>query len=135
MTVIDASVYVAALRENEPAHNESRAWFQRAVASGEPLAAPMVLLAEVGGALARRARSPQPAREVVEELETGELIALYPIGSDLAGRAAVLAAEHFLRGCDAIYVALAEQLGEPLVTLDEEQLARGAAVVTTIRPQ
>ena len=52
----------------------------------------------------------------------------------LAEQAAAIAAEHRIRGCDALYVALADMLSEPLVTLDRQQLERGAAVVTTRRP-
>jgi len=45
-----------------------------------------------------------------------------------------LAAEHRIRGCDAVYVALARQLDMPLITLDRQQLERGAAVVATRVP-
>ncbi len=53
----------------------------------------------------------------------------------MAERAAAIAANHQIRGCDALYVALAEELGDYLVTLDQQQLERGTAVVTTHRPQ
>jgi predicted nucleic acid-binding protein len=52
----------------------------------------------------------------------------------LAQRAAAIAADHQIRSCDAIYVALAQQLGTELVTLDQQQLERGVAVVTTRIP-
>ena len=39
-----------------------------------------------------------------------------------------------IRGCDAVYVALAEALDEPLVTFDEQQAARAAGVVRVLRP-
>ncbi|VAW32016.1 hypothetical protein MNBD_CHLOROFLEXI01-1947 [hydrothermal vent metagenome] len=35
---------------------------------------------------------------------------------------------------DALYVALAEQLDAELVTLDQEQLVRGTAVISTRQP-
>lgn len=39
-----------------------------------------------------------------------------------------------LKGADSIYVALAKQLGVPLVTFGNEQLTRPASVIATIRP-
>jgi hypothetical protein len=39
-----------------------------------------------------------------------------------------------MRGCHAIYVATAEALDEALVTLDQDQMDCGAAVVRTRRP-
>jgi len=45
-----------------------------------------------------------------------------------------IAAEHRIRGCDAIYIALAEQLNDSLVTLDRQQLERAADIVTTHEP-
>lgn len=133
--VIDASVYISALRGGEAVHAKSSAWLARAVTSKEPLAAPAIFLAEVGATLARRSGDTNLAQEVITRLEATGVIVLHPVGPDLARRAAALASQHRLRGCDAIYVALAQQLGETLVTLDEEQLARGTAVVTTVRPQ
>jgi predicted nucleic acid-binding protein len=59
---------------------------------------------------------------------------MYPVTFGLAERAAEIAAEYKIRGCDAIYVALAEQLGEELVTLDNEQLTRSTAVISARRP-
>jgi predicted nucleic acid-binding protein len=52
----------------------------------------------------------------------------------MAERAAGIAVEHGIRGCDAVYVALAEQFGDVLVTLDRQQLERGAAVAPVREP-
>jgi len=52
----------------------------------------------------------------------------------LGGLAAQLAADHALRGADAVYVAAALRLGLPLVTLDGEQLQRAEAVISTLSP-
>ena len=45
-----------------------------------------------------------------------------------------VAARHRLRGADEVYVATASLFAAELVTLDKEQLARGAGVVRTFRP-
>jgi predicted nucleic acid-binding protein len=61
-------------------------------------------------------------------------LSLHEVDIELAGQAADIAIEARLRGCDAVYVALAAQLGERLVTLDAEQLEPAGAVVTVGRP-
>jgi predicted nucleic acid-binding protein len=70
----------------------------------------------------------------VQQLARSEVIELIPVTLAVAERAALIAAEHRIRGCDAVYVALAEQLSDALVTLDRQQLERGAAVVPVRAP-
>lgn len=59
---------------------------------------------------------------------------LVPLDAALARLAASLASQYSLRGADAVYVATARRLKAPLITLDDEQLRRGQAVVTTAAP-
>ena len=135
MAVIDASVYVALINAQEPEHAASWAWFEAAREAREPLAAPVILLAEVAAALSRGVGDPpQLALQVVRQLEGASVIELVPVTPPLASRAAAIAASQRIRGCDAIYVALAEQMGARLVTLDAQQLERAAAIVETRRP-
>lgn len=61
-------------------------------------------------------------------------IQVFPLDEVLGIRAMELAARLMLRGSDAVYVALAESLGLPLVTWDRQVLARGPAVVTVLQP-
>jgi predicted nucleic acid-binding protein len=74
------------------------------------------------------------AHRVVQQLADSEVIELVPVSMALAERAAWISSEHRIRGCDAVYVALANQSNETLVTLDRQQLERGAAVVTVHTP-
>lgn len=96
--------------------------------------APIVLVAEVGGAITRRTRRPRFAHRVIEELFGSKELRLVPIDHDLARDGALLAVDLGLKGTDAMYVALARQLDVPLVTWDREQRERGAAVIRTIEP-
>jgi predicted nucleic acid-binding protein len=61
-------------------------------------------------------------------------VRLAPIDQALIVDATNLSADLGLRGADAIYVALAKQLGVPLLTFDTEQLTRPAGIITTIQP-
>jgi predicted nucleic acid-binding protein len=134
MAVIDASVTVALVNAHEKEHASSWAWLEQARAAGESIHAPVILLAEVAAALSRGVGDPALAHRVVQQLARSELFELIPVTLARAERAATVAADHQIRGCDAVYIALADQLDEPLVTLDRQQLERGAAVVPVRRP-
>ena len=134
MPVIDASVVVALINTHEQEHASSWAWFEQARKADELLVAPVIMLSEVAAALSRGAGNPSLAHRAVRQLARAELIELVPVAQVLAEQAATIAADHRIRGCDALYVALADMLSEPLMTLDRQQLDRGAAVVTTRRP-
>ena len=134
MAVIDASVYVALINAHESEHSSSWAWFGQAKAAQEPVVAPVILLAEVSAALSRGVGDPALAHRVVRQLLRSSVIELTPVTTAVAERAAAIAAGHRIRGCDAIYVALAEQLGDHLVTLDQQQLERGTAVAIVRKP-
>ena len=134
MAIIDASVTIALVNAHEKEHASSWAWFEQARVADESIFAPVILLSEVAAALSRGVGDSALAHRVVQQLARSELIELVPVTLAMAKQAATIAAEHRIRGCDAVYVALAEQLNEPLVTLDRQQLERGAAVVTVRRP-
>jgi predicted nucleic acid-binding protein len=134
MAVIDASLYIALINAQEPGHARSWAWFEAARAAHEPLVAPAILLAEIAAALSRGLDDPQLAHRVVEQLERGRLIELIPVMLPLAERAAAIAAGYRIRGCDAVYVALAEGRNDRLVTLDQQQLQRASGIVTVGEP-
>ena len=134
MAVIDASVAVALVNVQEKEHAACWAWFEAARYEEEPILAPVLLLAEVAAALSRGVGDPTLAQRVVHHLAHAGLVELVPVTLALAEQAASIAADHRIRGSDAIYVALADELGEPLVTQDRQQLERGAAVVAVRTP-
>ncbi|GAB4526772.1 MAG: hypothetical protein Kow0063_01330 [Anaerolineae bacterium] len=134
MAVIDASVYVALINAHEKEHASSWSWFEEAKAAQEPIVAPVILLAEVAAALSRGVGDVDLAHRVVEQLKRSGVIELLPVTLSIAERAATIAADLRIRGCDAVYVALADQLSQDLVTLDQQQLERAAAAVSVRKP-
>jgi len=134
MPVIDASVYIASINPHEVAHQRSLAWLQQAQANQAEIVAPVIIMAEVGAALSRGLGNPLLAHQVVQQLRNSALVTLKLVTADLSQRAAQIAIDHQIRGCDAIYVALAQELNDELITLDQQQLQRGANVVTTKQP-
>lgn len=134
MPVIDASVYVALVNAREPGHDASMSWYRRTIEHQEMILAPNIILAEVAAALTRGLGDAALANQVVGRMQQSAVVTLMPVHHELAELAANIAAEHRVRGCDAIYIALAKQTGEELVTLDHQQLARGGDVVPTRAP-
>lgn len=61
-------------------------------------------------------------------------LVLTPLDETLARQAADIAAQHRLRGSDAVYAAAALRFGSTLVTLDLEQRARVANVIPSRLP-
>ena len=134
MPVIDASVYVALLRPEETAHERCWTWFQTAVRAENGIVAPVILIPEVTAALGRGTGDRAIAQRAIEQLTARRIIQMFPVTRTMAEEAARVAADYRIRGCDAVYVALALQLEDSLVTLDTEQRERAAAVITTCAP-
>ena len=134
MAVIDASVYVALINAKEKEHTSSWAWFEQAIKKPQTIAAPVILLSEVAAALSRGVGDLALAHRVVGQLKRSRVIELVPVTRALAEQAAVIAGDYRIRGCDAIYVALASQLEDCLITLDQQQLERAASIVDIRKP-
>lgn len=134
MAVIDASVYMTLINAHEADHTRSWAWFEVAKSKKEPIVAPVILIAEVASAISRGVGDPELAHRVVTQLIQTHVVELAPVSISLAKKAAEIAADYRIRGCDAVYVALADKLGEQLITLDHQQLERGAAIVDAREP-
>jgi predicted nucleic acid-binding protein len=134
MFVIDASVYVSRLRREEAQHAESARLFEAVAALRAPVLCPEILLPEVAAALARGLDDPDFAHRAAAHLRRLPGHRFIAVDRVLSGLAARLAAERRLRGCDAIYAALARREGIPLVTWDEQQRNRAAPVVEALTP-
>ena len=134
MAVIDASVYIALINVDEAGHAASWRWYTQTVRSGAPIFAPTIMMGEVAAALSRGMNDPDLALRAARRLERSRAIELVSVTVSLGKAAALVAAQHRIRGCDAVYVALAQVRGETLVTLDRQQLERGSAVVVTRQP-
>ena len=96
--------------------------------------APVILLAEVAAALSRGRGDLELVHRVVHQLAHSEVVELLPVTLSLAERAATIAADHRTRGCDALYVALADQLRDRPITLDRQQMERSRTLVIAHQP-
>jgi predicted nucleic acid-binding protein len=134
MRVVDASVWVGRLVPQDAHYAASRRWLEARTACGGTLIAPLLLLAEVAGAVARRTGSAELADRATDALLALPNLRLVALDPRLGRASARLAADLGLKGADAIYVAMAHLLGLPLVTWDRQQGERAGKQVTVYRP-
>src|SRR5262249_56114310 len=132
--VIDASVWVSRFVPPDPHPAASARWLAATTASEGLLAAPTLVLPEVAGPIARITGSARLAQRVVARMLGIGGVRLVAVDRQLADGAARLAARLRLPASPPRYVALAERLDLPLVTLDSQQLERGGSVIDVRRP-
>jgi predicted nucleic acid-binding protein len=134
MFTVDASVHLNALNPAEEGCAESQAFLEVLHRDGCPVYAPTLLLAELGGAVARVLDDAHAAQAMVQAV--GDLPGQnwVPLDRSLAERAAQLAAESRLRGADAVYATVALWHSAALVTRDRQQLERLEGVLSVLTP-
>jgi predicted nucleic acid-binding protein len=131
---IDASVWVNAFDQREPGHTISRQLLDQLARDETPILVPALVLAEVAGAISRTRQDPVQAQAFAEALSQLPTVTVLPLDLPMARRALALAAQHGLRGADAVYAAVAVQTGSTLITLDQEHLARLGGIVPVRTP-
>ena len=131
--VTDASLWVGYFLAEDRWHPAALEWVDRQLREGGRLVAPLLLLAEVGGAISRRTGDSElgksavramlgwPRLELVAEEELGRLV--FQIACDLK-----------VPGADALYIATAHRRSLPLITCDNHQIELGRALVPVGRP-
>lgn len=130
--VIDASVFVASARSDEPYYQMSREFLRKAQI--HEIYCPTIVLAECAAAISRQTDDPSLAEELVSIIEDLPGINLIPLDLSLARKASNVALRYRLRGADSIYVAVAEYFDAALITWDKEMLKRGSEAVGTSTP-
>jgi predicted nucleic acid-binding protein len=131
---VDASVFLNAFNPYEAGHAESNRLLALMQEKAEPVIVPTLLLPEVAGAVARGRQDAGLARRFAEALGSLPHLVVVPLDAVLARQAMEVAADHALRGSDAVYVAVALRFGSTLVTLDPEQRERAAGLVSICWP-
>jgi predicted nucleic acid-binding protein len=134
LAVIDASVWVSGVLLGDVNRIRARTWINQHIGSGGYLVSPLIFPLETGSAIARVTQNLTLARQAVSEVYLFPYLRLAPVDQVLIDDAIDIALTFRLRGADSLYVAVAKQLGIPLVTLDHEQLTRPASIITTVQP-
>lgn len=134
VVALDASVWLSRILRTDVNRPLARTWMSNHVQKGGTFVAPHLLLVETVAAVRRVTQSEPDARQALTELLTFTYLHLLPMDRRLVEEAAEIAISLGLRSGDSFYVAVAQQLNVPLVTFDQEQLTRPAAIISTIRP-
>lgn len=127
MLALDANLWIAAFDRSDVFHGESVAVFAEAARRALPLAGPSFVVLESICALARRVDDPRFAQAAAAKMADHPALHLEPLSETLLAEAERLGVERRLRGADALYVATAMRLGCPLLSWDQELIARGGA--------
>lgn len=133
--IVDASVWVASVLEEDAHHKISLAFMHRFVKERQIATVPLLAWAEIAGAVARRTGDPGRGMKVAGFIAAKPWVRGVPLEASLAGESMRLAARLRLRGADAVYVALAAISREPLLTLDNEVLERARDVAEVLTPE
>jgi len=131
---VDASVFLNAFNPYEAGHEESRRLLARMQEQAIPIIVPTLLFPEVAAAISRGRGNADLACRFVATLARLPYLVLMPLDETLARQSADVAAQHRLRGSDAVYVTVALRFGSTLVTLDREQRDRVDSVVPARLP-
>jgi predicted nucleic acid-binding protein len=131
---VDASVFLNGFNPYEPGHEESRRLLALLQEQAAPVIVPTLLLPEVAATIGRGRKDANLARRFASALSRLPHLMLVPLDTGLAQQAADVAAQHFLRGSDAVYAAVALRFGSTMITLDREQHERIMDVIPTRGP-
>jgi predicted nucleic acid-binding protein len=129
MAVVDASILIGLYSKVDPHHASCRAWFAGLQPRAGSIITPAIAASETCSGLSRGSANPALARAVLKELLAEDLVSLVPVDKRLAALGARIAIEQRIRGCDALYVALAQRTDARLITLDRQQAARAAGLI------
>ncbi len=132
---VDASVFLNAFNPYEDGHQASRNLLARLQENAVPVVVPTLLLPEIAAAVSRGREDADLARRFATNVGRLPHLVLVPVDQTLAAQALDVAAQHRLRGSDAVYTAVALRFGSILVTRDREQQRRVAAVIDTQSPE
>lgn len=132
--VVDACAFVAEQIEDQPEFSAADTFFDFCVRTGIRLYSPVIVLAEVAGAIARITGGTGLGDVAVKRLGQFPKLSLRQIDLDFAETAARAASRYKLRGADSHYVALARELKCPLITNDDEILDRCPPTMKIVRP-
>ncbi|MFV2045620.1 MAG: type II toxin-antitoxin system VapC family toxin [Anaerolineales bacterium] len=131
---LDASIFINAFNPTEQGHAASRELLDRFRQDGTPMVEPTLLLPETAAAIRRGTDNAELARRFATELHRAAGLFWVELDEKLAQQAVGIAAEHSLRGSDAVYASVALRFGAALVTLDRQQLERIPSAIEALVP-
>jgi len=136
MYVVDSSVFLSGFLNYEPYHKESLkclVYFKENPSIS--LFLPELLIPEVGCIVARMIKNPKLGVDFANSLREFTNFKFIPIDRHIADLSLKIGTLLFLRGADAIYVALAYNFNSTLISLDKEHLKKAKKLIKVIHPK
>lgn len=134
MYTVDTSVWVNSSDTLEAGHGTSRALLSELGARNLSIIVPGLLLPEVAGAISRTRQNAMLGETFALRIVALPNLTFVQFDDAGAYAALLLAAQHRLRGADAMYAAVALAHHCILISLDNEHLTRLSGVVTVQTP-
>lgn len=132
MAVIDASVWVSFFLESDAFHTKACDLIRSLTQSpDETIRIPTLAMIEVAGTISRVTGSSILANKSVRIMEALG-VESHDLDESLARLATELASHLAVKGADAVYIALARDLADSLITFDKQQRERAAKIVDVI---
>lgn len=131
--VVDASLLTSWFLMQDVNYTKSDVWFSHYLAADGIVSIPEFALVELSASIVRQTQQPSLAKSIAVSLYRRPF-QVRSLDRGLVATSIDIAADLRLKAGDAIYVALAHQLGIPLVSWDKEQLQRASTLIETYTP-
>ncbi len=127
--VVDTNILVASFNESDSLQPQSQPYIDGLENGNYIFHLPMLVIAELIGTMSRIPTANRLAllartNQSLRQWEQSGKISLYPLDRDRLELSVRVAQRDRLKGADSVVAALAEELGMPLKTFDEEILNR-----------
>ena len=134
MYCLDASVITNSFIIREEFHEFSKKLMDKIREKDISVVLPEIVLPEVASAIGRGVNNEKIALAFVETMRKIPNFTFIPIDRELSLLSSRFAAENRLRGCDAVYVAVAYLFDAKLITLDRQQKERANGLIEAMTP-
>jgi predicted nucleic acid-binding protein len=131
---IDANVWIGALDNSDPFAATCRDCLLAAAEESAILYSPLLLPIEVVATIGRKTRNARAGRSASQWVRDFRGHLWQPLSEEIAEAAESFAATLFLRGADAIYVAVAHLYDAILLTYDDEVIKRASKTIRVMTP-
>lgn len=131
---LDSSVFIAALRKEERAHNDCLKLLENIKNGNYAAVEPYTVLVEIAAAVKRRTGSSELASNIKKYLESLDSIYFLELTKDRADRCAEICEKLSVKGMDSIVIQIAQENNAILVTLDKEMEEQAKKIIKTAHP-
>ena len=120
MVVVDASVWISRLREDDKFHEKAKNIFRSITLDEEMICIPAIAFTEVAGVMKRTTKDGNTANGAVYYMKSWEPEVMADFDK-LEPLATEIAIKYSIKGMDAYYLAVAQLTKSKLYTFDQQQ--------------